>query len=201
MADASPIPAARSREIRTRRVPSARKALGRAIMWGALLLLLLVTAAQALDTAGVITFGFRNWRPVIYGYAIWSVAICVGQVMTRGEKGYRALFVLPAALFTLAVAIFPTFPPYTSPCSTGTERSGRTAFHRRRQLRADVPRPVLLECHVQHGVLPDSHSCRIRDRLWPGAASECGNQRPQVLPCEFPSALHAQPCRSELDYR
>lgn len=81
-------------------------------MWSALLLLLALTAAQVLDSAGVIAFGFRNWRPALYAYGIWSVAICVGQVMTKGEKGYRALFVLPATLFTLAVVIFPTIAAF-----------------------------------------------------------------------------------------
>lgn len=108
MATASSISAAQAREIRTRNVPAGRKALGRAIMWSAFLLLLALTVAQALDSAGLVKFGFTNWRPVLYAYGIWSVAICVGQVMTRGEKGQQALFVLPAALFTLAVAIFPT---------------------------------------------------------------------------------------------
>ncbi|MGH7080355.1 MAG: carbohydrate ABC transporter permease [Acetobacteraceae bacterium] len=108
MASAASISAARGRGIRTRKVPARRKALGRAIMWGAFLLLIVLTALQMLDTAGIIAIGFRDWRPVLYGYCIWAVAVSAGQVMTRGEKGYRALFVLPAVLFTLAVTIFPT---------------------------------------------------------------------------------------------
>lgn len=104
--------AAGAREIRTRHVSAGRKAIGHAVMWGALALLLALAAAQALDTAGVTRFGFRTWRPVLYAYCIWSVAVCVGQVLTRGEKGYRALFVLPAALFTLAVVIFPTISAF-----------------------------------------------------------------------------------------
>ncbi len=32
----------------------------------------------------------------------------MGQVLTRGEAGEKALFVLPAVLFTVAVVIFPT---------------------------------------------------------------------------------------------
>jgi multiple sugar transport system permease protein len=109
MATASSMPAAPAREIRTRRVPAGRKTAGRAIMWSASLLLLALAVAQALDSAGITSFGFRDWRPVLYAYGVWSAAICLGQVLTRGERGYRALFVLPAALFTLAVAIFPTF--------------------------------------------------------------------------------------------
>ena len=31
-----------------------------------------------------------------------------GQVVVRGERGLRALFLLPAVLFTVAVVIFPT---------------------------------------------------------------------------------------------
>lgn len=106
MPAASLSPAAPAREIRG--IPAGRKTAGRAIMWSAFVLFLAITAAQALDSAGVTAFGFSNWRPVFYAYGIWSVAICAGQVMTRGEKGRRALFVLPAALFTLAMVIFPT---------------------------------------------------------------------------------------------
>ncbi|TIN52632.1 MAG: sugar ABC transporter permease, partial [Mesorhizobium sp.] len=54
------------------------------------------------------TIGFETWRPVVYAYVLWGVAIGVGQVLTRGEDGQRALFLLPALLFTIAMVIFPT---------------------------------------------------------------------------------------------
>ena len=39
---------------------------------------------------------------------VWAIAFGVGQVVIRGERGQRALFLLPAVLFTVAVVIFPT---------------------------------------------------------------------------------------------
>ena len=90
-------------------VPPRRKAAGKALIIAATALLLLVAALQALDAAGVTTIGFANWRPTVYAYLLWAVALGAGQVMMRGEAGQRALFVLPAALFTVAMAIFPTF--------------------------------------------------------------------------------------------
>jgi multiple sugar transport system permease protein len=56
----------------------------------------------------LLTIGFENWRPVLYAYLIWAVGLGVGQVLTQGERGHRALFLLPALLFTIAVVIFPT---------------------------------------------------------------------------------------------
>jgi multiple sugar transport system permease protein len=40
---------------------------------------------------------------------LWSAALCVGLILRDGEAGWRALFVLPAVLFTVALVIFPTF--------------------------------------------------------------------------------------------
>jgi multiple sugar transport system permease protein len=90
-------------------VPPGRKAAGKALIVAASILLAVVILAQALDAAGVTFFGFGNWRPTLYAYLVWAVALGAGQVMIRGEPGQRALFVLPAALFTVAMAIFPTF--------------------------------------------------------------------------------------------
>ncbi len=88
--------------------PPERQSLGRLIMRVAGVLLLAVTAVQTLYTLGFTSFGFETWRPVAFAYLVWSVALCVGQVLTRGEAGEKALFVLPAVLFTVAVVIFPT---------------------------------------------------------------------------------------------
>lgn len=68
-----------------------------------------VVLAQALYASGTTTAGFANWRPVLYAYLLWAVALGAGLVMTRGERGERALFLLPAVLFTVAMVIFPTF--------------------------------------------------------------------------------------------
>ena len=91
---------------------------------------------------GAITTGFENWRPVLYAYVLWAVALGAGQVMVRGEAGHRALFLLPALLFTIVMVIFPTFfgiyiaftdwnlsafdPPTSSTGSTTSERWSMT---------------------------------------------------------------------------
>jgi multiple sugar transport system permease protein len=85
-----------------------KKSLGWALLLGASVLLLAAILVQALHEAGSIGFGFANWRPVLYCYILWSVALGTAQVLIRGEKGKMALFVLPAVLFTVAVVIFPT---------------------------------------------------------------------------------------------
>ena len=88
-------------------IPAARRALGRALIWGSAALLLGIAAAQALDRAGTLDLGFANWRPTLYAYVLWSVCLCWGQVLVRGEQGKRVLFVLPAVLFVLSLAILP----------------------------------------------------------------------------------------------
>lgn len=62
---------------------------------------------QALHTSGRIAFGFDNWRPVLYAYIFWAIALGVSQVLIRGEQGKRALFVLPAVLFVVSMVVFP----------------------------------------------------------------------------------------------
>src|SRR5215211_1559552 len=69
----------------------------------------LVVLIQVLFASGTTSVGFENWRPVLYAYVGWGIALGAGQVMTRGEAGQRAVFLLPAVLFTIALVIFPTF--------------------------------------------------------------------------------------------
>ena len=92
----------------SRRRLADRKNLGRALVAvasvGALLLLLI----QVLHATGTFAAGFTSWRPILYAYLVWAVVFGVGQVLIRGEAGLRALFLLPAVLYTVAVVIFPT---------------------------------------------------------------------------------------------
>jgi multiple sugar transport system permease protein len=89
-------------------IAPGRKKLGRAIMALATAGLALVALLQILYAAGAIGFGFSTWRPLLYAYILWGVALGAGQVLTRGEEGHRALFLLPAVLFTVAMVVFPT---------------------------------------------------------------------------------------------
>ncbi|MDA8249340.1 MAG: sugar ABC transporter permease [Rhodospirillales bacterium] len=94
-------------DIAARRVP--RAGLGRALILIASLCLAVLCVAQGLWNLRGVGFGFADWRSVAYAYLLWAVALGVGLVLSRGERGYRALFLLPALLFTIAMVIFPTF--------------------------------------------------------------------------------------------
>ncbi|WP_271597303.1 carbohydrate ABC transporter permease [Bradyrhizobium sp. CCBAU 45384] len=91
-----------------KRTPGGRKAAGRALVLLASLGFVLVVLIQVLHTTGTIGAGFSDWRPILIAYLVWAIAFGVGQVLARGERGQRALFLLPAVFFTVAVVIFPT---------------------------------------------------------------------------------------------
>ena len=88
-------------------IPLRRQAFGRALVWGAGFVLVAIGVMQSLQVAGHADFGFANWRPTLYAYILWAIALCWGQVLTRGEQGKRVLFVLPAALFVISLTVFP----------------------------------------------------------------------------------------------
>jgi multiple sugar transport system permease protein len=90
-------------------IPASRKSAGRALILFASLAFGAVVLVQSLDAAGILAIGFETWRPVLYAFVLWSVALGAGQVMSRGVAGHQALFLLPALLFTIAMVIFPTF--------------------------------------------------------------------------------------------
>jgi multiple sugar transport system permease protein len=69
----------------------------------------IVVLMQALSDAGLQPWGFENWRPILYAYVLWGIALGFGLVRMRGAAGHKSLFVLPAILFTIAMVIFPTF--------------------------------------------------------------------------------------------
>jgi len=96
-------------EVVASEIGESRKTVGRALIILASLGLAAVLIVQILYAAEAITVGFENWRPALYAFLLWSVALGVGQVLIRGERGHRALFLLPAILFTIAMVIFPTF--------------------------------------------------------------------------------------------
>src|SRR5215213_4895758 len=89
-------------------IPEGRKTAGRWLIGLSTFVLVAVTAVEILQSAQVIAVGFETWRPVLYIFVLWSVALGAGQVLIRGEEGHRALFLLPALLFTVAMVVFPT---------------------------------------------------------------------------------------------
>ena len=88
-------------------ITQRRMAFGRALIWGSALVLALVALAQTLQETGNADFGFSTWRPTLYAYVLWAFCLCWGQVLIRGERGKRVLFVLPAALFVVSMVVFP----------------------------------------------------------------------------------------------
>jgi multiple sugar transport system permease protein len=86
---------------------AARLAAGRALLLIATLALGATLLVQVLDRTGTVALGLLTWRPLLYAFVLWAVALCVAQAMIRAEMGLRALFVLPAVLFTVAMVVFP----------------------------------------------------------------------------------------------
>ncbi|MGH2613948.1 MAG: carbohydrate ABC transporter permease [Thermomicrobiales bacterium] len=85
-----------------------RQTLGRAVISVASLAAVAVLALQVLKTFGITDVGFANWRPVAIAFLIWSICLCAGLILTRGQRGEEAAFLLPAVLITVAFVIFPT---------------------------------------------------------------------------------------------
>jgi multiple sugar transport system permease protein len=71
--------------------------------------LVAVAAAKAFGLVDGAVTGFETWRPVLYAYVAWCILLCWGLVLRHGDAGRQLLFILPAILFILAVAVFPTF--------------------------------------------------------------------------------------------
>ena len=135
-----------------------------------------IAILQAFHAAGATATGFATWRPVLYAYVLWSIALGAGLMLSRGEAGHRALFVLPAVLFILAMAIFPTlFGFYIAFTDWNLSSLERPQVQRPRQSRHAHPRPVLLERARQHGLLRAGDRRRICDRLRAGAAAQPGD--------------------------
>ena len=89
-------------------IPASQRAAGRWIIIAGSLLFAAVLLFQLLYATGVTGSGFASWRPVLFAYVFWALAIIFGQILIRGERGQRAAFVLPAVFFTVALVIFPT---------------------------------------------------------------------------------------------
>jgi multiple sugar transport system permease protein len=91
---------------------------------------------QTLFKSELIPIGFTSWFPVLIGFALWSAALCTGNIIRGGEAGWRALFVLPALLFTFALVIFPTvfgfyiaFTDWNLSSATGRQFNGLANFY------------------------------------------------------------------------
>jgi multiple sugar transport system permease protein len=88
-------------------ISESRTRFGKWLVRATTLLLAGTIIAQLLFEFDYVGYGFANWRPVLYAYILWGAALCVAQVIMRGEQGKRVLFVLPAVLFVIAMVVFP----------------------------------------------------------------------------------------------
>jgi multiple sugar transport system permease protein len=109
MASSSAMDGQKHYKIGIEHIPAGRKRAGRAMILLGSFVLAGTVLIQILYRTETITVGFDNWRPILYAYILWAVALAAGQVLIRGELGRRSLFLLPALLFTISVVIFPTF--------------------------------------------------------------------------------------------
>ena len=108
MTSAPAVMAKRRGQFGSRNISTRRRKAGQALILFATLGLLATVLFQSLYAASIISTGFETWRPVLYVYIAWAVGLGAGQVLIRGQNGHKALFVLPAILFTVLMAIFPT---------------------------------------------------------------------------------------------
>jgi len=81
--------------------------IGKTLVWGTFLLMIILAFFQFLKSNEIISFGFETWRPVLYAYILWGLALGYSRVLIYGEKGKRTLFVLPAVLFIISIVVFP----------------------------------------------------------------------------------------------
>jgi multiple sugar transport system permease protein len=114
-----------------------KRAIGSLLIGAASVAFILVFAVQAGHSLGWLDRGFANWRPVAIAVLVWCVAFDVGIVLTRGAKGAKALFLLPAVQLTLAFVIFPTifglyvaFTDWNLSAQGGRQFSGLDNFRR-----------------------------------------------------------------------
>ncbi len=89
-------------------VPPGRASLGAWIFRLGSVLLIAVAALQLSAALGLISLRFVDWRPTLYAFLLWGLALAASQLLRHGETGKQTLFVLPALLFTAAMVIFPT---------------------------------------------------------------------------------------------
>jgi multiple sugar transport system permease protein len=95
-------------ELADKEILPGHPSLGKWIIRLASALLITVVVLQGLNALSLASVGFASWRPTLYAFLLWSVALGVSQVLQHGEIGKERLFVLPALLFTAAMVIFPT---------------------------------------------------------------------------------------------
>jgi multiple sugar transport system permease protein len=88
-------------------ISQGRRTAGKLLLLGGSLALASAFIIQVLHAHGSLDFGFVNWRPVLYIYFVWAIALCIARVLIYGEQGKKSLFILPATLFVISMVVFP----------------------------------------------------------------------------------------------
>lgn len=88
-------------------ISEQRQRLGKALVWGSFGVMVLGFVYCIVAARGALGLELANWRVALYGYLLWATCLCVSRVVLYGEQGKRALFVLPATLFVVAMVVFP----------------------------------------------------------------------------------------------
>jgi multiple sugar transport system permease protein len=114
-----------------------RAQLGRLLIAGGSIVVVLVILVQLAKTLGISTVGFANWRPVALALLAWTLCLLAGVVLSRGQRGQELVFLLPAVLVTFAFVIFPTiyalfiaFNSWNLSAASGRQFSGLENFRR-----------------------------------------------------------------------
>ncbi len=71
----SPLAGERQLPMTPRRGSPGRRNAGRWLIVASSCAFGLVVLAQALRGAGIIEFGFDDWRPTLYAYVLWGIAL------------------------------------------------------------------------------------------------------------------------------
>ena len=150
------------------------------------------------------TIGFADWRPILYAYLLWAVALGdrPGHDPGRTRACGRCSCCRPSSSPSPMV-IFPTlFGLYIAftdwNLSSFEGRAASTASTISSRLFHD---PYYWNALGNMVFYVLAVLGRIRDRLRAGAAAQRRDPGAQVLPRRLPAALHAEPGRGELDDR
>ena len=151
--------------------------------------------------SGLVSLGFADWRPTLYAFLLWGVALGARQILEHGEPDSNAV----RAARSLVHRGDGDFPDPVRALHRlhrlEPQRAGRPPFQRPRQSAHALGEFLFLERARQHGLLCGDRDRPIRDRLRACAPAQRRHSRSQVLSHRLPPALHAEPRSDRLDDR
>ncbi len=183
-------------------LPTGRVRAGRILMWLASAVLVGTFVFQALHASGVAAPGFATWRPVVYAYLAWGIALVHRSGPDPRRTGQAdPLRAAGGAVHRRHGDLSPALRPLDRLLRLEPQRRHGSAVQRPRQPAPDVGRSVLLERAPQHGLVRPGDPRGIRHRLRPRDAAERRHPGAQVLARGVPDAADALAGGGELDGR